>query len=636
MRAHAIAWILIVAVCVVAFGSALGNEFVWDDELIITNNPGIRDLSHPLKFFSPRYWMVVRANYRGMPKRGYRPLPELLFAVDYAVWGLNPIGYHAVNIAVHAINCVLLYALAHRILRTRVGAMFCALLFAAHPVHVEAVVWAKARSELLALLFVLAAILLYDRYLSRPADSRRVHLHVLSIAAFALALTCKASAAVLPALLLLYVWCVVPRWRWRRGVLGLVPLAGIVGAFFAVKAPLPYIPGPLHMVGGSPALTGIAALGIYMKLLLAPAGLCAHHSVHTARTVFDPSVLRGLALSAALVAGGLVAARRSRAAFFAVGWTIVALAPLSVLELMGRRVGELRAYAPSVGFCLVVAFLLSSIATVAPTRVPRASLARLAAALCAFLVITYTALSALRTLDWADEVHLWHDTVAKNPGSWHGLAGLSEEYIQRGMYDEARPLLERLVRLDPTPRAAWYRLATVYQETGRPGAAAKVYNRLVAEDPDDGRAWAALGALLGKTGEHSRAMAHFERALRVSPGSAYVHRHLGAYYTNTGRYREALAEMSEALRLKPDSPSTLHLMGAVYDAMGSPAQALEYYRRSTQLRPESVATWLSLAACYERLGDVNGAVRCYRRCAAMRGPLAEQAKQHLARLRAGR
>ncbi len=635
MRAHCITLILIVVVCAAAFATTLGNEFLWDDNLIIVDNPGVHDLSRPFKFFTPQYWKVIRADYRSMPRRGYRPIPELLFAVDYSLWGPNPIGYHAMSILLHAANCVLLYALALRILKNARAAAFCALLFAAHPIHVEAIAWAKARSELLALLFALVVILVYGRYLTSASPSQSLHLYICAVISFALALMCKASAVILPALLALYIWCFVPRARRRRALFGLLPLVGITAAFFAVGAALPHIPDTPQIEGGSSVLTAIAALGVYLKLLLVPAGLCAHHRIHTVQTVLDPSVLRALPLGVALLAGAVAALRRSQVAFFALGWLIIGLAPLAALELMGRRVGELRAYAPSVGFCLLVAFLLSRMPALALARVSREAVERLAIVLCVFLVGAYTGLSAVRSMDWVDEFTFWSDTVAKNPDSWHALAGLSEIYVTKGLHDKAIPYLEHLVRLDWRDRSARYRLAAAYQETGRLDDAIEVYKLLRRGDPGDARAIAALGGLYGKKSEDSKALAYLREALRAAPDSAYAHRQLGIFYTNKGRHAEALSELREALRLKPESPATDYVLGALYDAMGSHTQALRQYRRAAELRPNSPQVWLAMGACYEQLGNPEGAIRAYRRCAELPGPQAEQAKKHLSRLAGG-
>jgi tetratricopeptide (TPR) repeat protein len=632
MRPHGISLVLIVAVCAAAFAGALPNKLLWDDNLIIVDNPGVHDVRQPLKFFTHQYWNVVRADYRAMPQRGYRPIPEVSFAAQYALWGPNPVGFHAVSILVHAANCVLLYLLSLTILKDNRGATFCALLFAAHPIHVEAVVWAKAQSELLAVLFLLVGMLTFSRCFGPAASGKWRYLLLCSIAACALALMCKASAAVLPALLALYVWCFVPRARQRRGAFALIPFAGVVGVFFAVKATLPYIPDKPTVETGSSFLTGLSALAVYLRLLVVPAGLCAHHRVYTVMSLFDSTLLRVLPMGVALLGAAVVALRRSRVAFFALLWLIISLAPLSLMELMGRRVGELRAYTPSVGFCLLLAFLLSSIPALASARISRTSLNRAAAALCAFLVVAYTGLSAMRSLDWADPFTFWSDTLEKNPDSWHALSGLSEVYAKNGRHEEAIVLLERFVSIATDRRNSRYRLATLYQATDRVDDAVALYEALAAEDQADSRALIALASIRGKQGEHEIAMSLFRRGLEIAPLSPYAHRQLGIYHSRMGRYPEAIAELEETLRLKPDDGPTLQMLGITYATAGREADAMKIFQKCLEVDPTRLQVWLSMGECYEKMGNPAEAARCYQEAIKAGDPLAKDAKARLAHL----
>jgi Flp pilus assembly protein TadD len=632
MRSHGKAVILIVGLCAFVFANALHNDLQWDDRFIISENPGIRELTSPLKFFTRSYWVQTLANYQGLPGRGYRPVPEFLFAVDYALWRLNPVGYHATSLLVHTANSVLLYFLAHRAFRDGRIAAFCALLFAVHPVHVEAVVWAKARPELLALLFMLGAMLLYARYLDAPSSSRPVPFAVCGVLLFGLAVVSKASAVVLPGLLAVYLWCFVPRERLRRGLLALLPFVGVMVGFLAVRAVMPHRPPQVMVPEGLLFWTGVAVLGMYLKLLLVPIGLCAQHAVSLVADVHDPSVFRAVALGLPLLGGAVAALWRSRAAFFALAWIILSMIPLMALNAVGRLVGENRAYIPSVGFCLLAGLLLGSIPALASKRLPRASLERTAIALCVLLICIYAGLTVVRNMDWANELSLWTDTLRKNPDSWVGHQVLGMMYVEKGLPGKAVPHLEREVELYPQDLSARYQLARAYQQTGREEQAVATFNALLTASPADVRTRAELAALYGRMGHDEAAMAEFQRALRDAPQTAVVHRLLGIFHVHKGQYEEALPALTTALQLKPDSPSAHHALGVVYEKTGSPERALAEYRRAAELRPESVESWLAMGALYERLGDIGSAIRSYQKCADRPGPLADQARAHVARL----
>ena len=137
MRAHVPALILVVVVAGGVFVNARRGVFLWDDDPIILNNPLIRSMGRALTSFAPRYWVRLRQLDRQQTGRQYRPVAEISFALDYALWGLNELGYHVTSILVHMANSVLVYFLAYRVLRRHKGAALCGLLFAAHPIHVE-------------------------------------------------------------------------------------------------------------------------------------------------------------------------------------------------------------------------------------------------------------------------------------------------------------------------------------------------------------------------------------------------------------------------------------------------------------------------------------------------------------------
>jgi hypothetical protein len=154
--------LVLTAVSAGLYANTLDNSFfIWDDQNLIVQNGFIRDLSGIPFLFTPDYWQSHP--YSGQ----YRALRTVSFALDYHFWGLNPFGYHLTNVLLHCLNVLLIYWLAFRVLSfagpripARVpekkdgnfnlyAAFACALLFAAHPVHVESVAWVKNRSDIL-------------------------------------------------------------------------------------------------------------------------------------------------------------------------------------------------------------------------------------------------------------------------------------------------------------------------------------------------------------------------------------------------------------------------------------------------------------------------------------------------------
>jgi hypothetical protein len=203
--------LLLVALGLIAYQQIWHLGYIWDDDYYVTHNAALRDL-HGLW----RIWFDVTATPQ------YYPLVHSSFWLEYHFWGLNPVGYHAINLILHMLAAILLWRV---LVQLRVpGAWLAAAIFAVHPVHVESVAWITERKNVLSAVFYLAAALAYLRF-ERARDSeesgrRAWTFYAASFAFFVLALLSKTVACSLPAALLLARW-------WRTGTLkrrDIVPL----------------------------------------------------------------------------------------------------------------------------------------------------------------------------------------------------------------------------------------------------------------------------------------------------------------------------------------------------------------------------------------------------------------------------
>jgi tetratricopeptide (TPR) repeat protein len=632
MREHAAVLILVVVIGGGIFINARRTPFLLDDRYIIVHNEQIRDLRRAAASFGLQYWLRQRARGEPMGFRDYRPVTELSFALDYAIWQLNPLGYHVTSILTHVANCVLVYFLALRILGTRHAAAFSSLLFAAHPIHVEPIVWAKARAALLALLFVLAAILLYVRYLERPRAAAA--LYAGSLTCFALALCSQASGLVLPVLLALYLWCFPVPGR-RRAFLALVPFVGLVALFFALNETLPDDPTNfLPMTSQMHLLTIVATPGPYLRLLVLPINLCLSHHFSIPMSADAPVVLRALPWELALIFALVLTFRRSKTAFFALAWMPIAMVPVSNIVPLGRPIAEPRAYLPSVGFCLLVALVLHAVPALARTRGGRRTLHRLSLALCASLVALYSGLTVARNLDWTDAGRLHRDTLAKNPRSVGAHIELASVYVGRGQPRLALPHLRQACALAPIDIDARNQLATLCRHLGLYDEAITQYVWLLEYRPGHVETHIGLGIAYAEKGSLGRAAAQFEEALRLDPGNYHARLNLGLAHLRSGNSERAAAELRQAVEQRPDSAFARHHLGVAYHRMGRRDLALRQYEESVRLEPGRAETWLAMGMCYQEEGNEAEAIRCYEECLEVGGPLSPEVERRLAQLRA--
>lgn len=587
----------VVLLAALPFLRALGHPFVdWDDELLFVDNPGYRGLS-----LAHLGWMLSSV-HMGL----YMPVTWLSSALDHALWGLDPRGYHLGNLLLHAGTAGLLFLAIERLLdlakvggaRARLGgAAFGALVFALHPLRVESVAWATERRDVLSGLFLMAALLAYLRHVEWPGGRALAW----SGGLFALALLAKPAGMTFPLVLLaLDVW---PLGRLRaRGLRALLAEKGTLLALGLLGAWIGWI-GQARTPG---ALTSLADLGwgarvdlalrgflFYPWKTIAPSGLAPLYPLDPSRGLADAmgpaSLLAGLA-------GALLAWRRRVpglvAAVLAYGLLI---APLLGLAHAGRQEAADRySYLATLPFAFLAAGLLARSGWRADGRARGTVLAAAGA-----LLLLGGGLAARQTEVWRDSVTLWRRVASVTPGSAVGHHRLGVALLRADRAEEAEPILARAATLgagpgEPDPR---YDLARCRLLLGdEPGARAAL-DALLAAEPDHLGALLLAEALDLRAGALEAALARHRRALAVRPELVPVERRLarleeaqrsGAPLT-TREFDYAAAQLATARELL---------------AEGRPCEAEYHLRNAAAFAPSSEA-WTLLATSLEAQGKAE-------------------------------
>ena len=311
---HLIIAMFLSMVGALVYANTLNNGFVYDDRVVVVDDPQIRDFGH---------WRSII----GDP----RVLKTLTFMVDYQVWGLSPFGYHLTNIVLHLLVTMTLYVLVYTMTGITRLALITSLVFAVHPIHTEVVANIANRKDALATLFVLLALLFY---IKRGASGWRLGL---SLTAYVLALLSKevVGLAFLP-LVVLQDLCYrvhgegrgVQRTVRDYGPFVLVSFVGLVW-LIAVK-PVGYgVVNPWTLPLAEHLVTVLRAFSNYLVLLVWPLDLNADHVVERSQSVLDPAAL----IATAVMVTVLIVARWSHAfsrhLSFGFWWMVVAWLPIS-------------------------------------------------------------------------------------------------------------------------------------------------------------------------------------------------------------------------------------------------------------------------------------------------------------------
>ncbi|PYM07738.1 MAG: hypothetical protein DMD82_04895 [Candidatus Rokuibacteriota bacterium] len=478
---------LVATATFIVFTPALWNGFVWDDEFNLVENRDYRGLG-----WAQLAWMLTthRLHHPGLGGQ-WIPLTWMSFAVDWSVWGLHPLGYHLTNILLHAVSAAMLYLVARRLLAAateggeaavRLGAGAAALFFALHPLRAEAVAWITERREVLSMPFVLLTVLLY----LKAAERRGLWLAA-SVAAYALALSAKATTMTLPFVLLVLDFYPLRRLagQWRARLLEKVPYVLLAVAAMTVTLVSLRAASALTTVAdyGWPARIAIAAhsLVFYVAKTAIPLGLSPFYELPARVDPFAPRFL-GAALAVVVAASILTALVRRWPALLAVAASYAILvAPVSGLAQAGPHLVALRySYVSCLGWALLIGGGVVGIAEAARRgRLPRAY-APAALGAAGLWLVGLTTLTTTEVQKWRDNETLWRSALDFDPACAMCLGNVGDALEREGLWAPALPLLERALALRPQYVGFHRNLGLALLQTGRyPQAIAELELALV-------------------------------------------------------------------------------------------------------------------------------------------------------------
>ena len=493
--------IVIFILTLVVFGNTLFHRFTYDDHRGIEGNEFIASFKNLPRIFTRDYFKETH-------ELSYRPVVTATYFLDHAIWGKRPGGYHLSNVILHALSAVLFFYFLGVWFKDREARIFSSLLFALHPVVCEPVNSISFREDILAALFVLAALLVVFRA-SRLPDLVRVFLFSLFTL---LALFSKESAMSLVLIVHLY-------WILRRGKndpgfipgiskrlmigLGAVFLFYIIVRFFVMK---PVSTGKTLILGGS--IVAAAAHGGYLflkawRLFFFPVRLNADYVFGDMKGFFYKAFLGMGFVVGYLVFLWFLFKKRYHKTFFALIWILLFFLPVSNLWPLANPFAERYLYLPLMGFAFVmgIAWLALKKALASGDTSSKAGFPRYAAAI--FLLLL-SWLSVQRNLVWSMDQTLWSATLEREPRSVRAMNGIALSCIGKEKFDEAEVLLENALALAPRDYEVMNNLAVVYIRTLRPGSAEDLLERSLREKPDFAPALFNLGRLYISKGKEGR------------------------------------------------------------------------------------------------------------------------------------
>ncbi|QUW02721.1 tetratricopeptide repeat protein [Chloracidobacterium validum] len=597
-------WLLPVGVALLVYANTLANGFTYDDTPIIVNNPFIRSLVNIPNLFLAGYW-----DHRQAGLSNYRPLLTTTLALDYALWGLRPLGYHLVNVLLHAANVGWLFYLLRQYRVTPWAAGLAALVFAVHPVHTEAVANIIGRAELLGMFC--GGAMWWSWLRARQALHQAGWWRALAVMAYLAAMLSKENMVVLPAGLWLAEMLRVRR-RIRRSdwsVLWHVTLPHLwLAMAWLPYAGLRYLSEqgfrPMGALAGNPMSTQtlgerlVTMAGVsleWYRLVTLGFPLKPWYDAHNLILVpvWDWRTILGGGITLGLVVGALAAVRRVPLLTFAVGFWFITLALVSnVIVPIWTAVGERWLYVPSVSYAIALSWALVRLGGCIGQSATTPWRLGTSVGLALVLLTSYAFGAARRNLDWRNDFVLFSRFMETDPQHPLPYTFLGNA-CQLADPAQARLYYEQALAREPRFFLALLGLAQLDLRSGRLEDAQATLAQMIATKPpevvpldaDWGLAHALYARTLALQQNAASALEQISEARRYAPRDAPALTSCAIAYVTLGRLAEAEALLRDAIADGVDTATIRFNLGSVLLKQGNRAAAKQYFEAALRLDP---------------------------------------------------
>jgi tetratricopeptide (TPR) repeat protein len=616
------ALLVIVFLC---YANALSNGFVFDDHVILQNNPLLRKI----------------ANIPHLLVAGFRPLREISYVLDFALWGERPFGFHLTNILIHAANTVLVFLLMRRMIGDVPSAVVGALVFAIHPIQADAVTYISGRRDVLFSLFFLASFYSYLTYrrLSRDqslTSHRRSEFSWfgLFLLFWLLSLMSKEMAASLPGVV--FVWSFCDAWDTKVKSWGRRFLRAVREAFgrdkwlyITLSAAAPVYGWYVIYVKGSSVrargfdywggtfytnmLTVIRVHAWYLKQLVYPTPIVQYYGAFDiSASLLEWRVILAIFIVGVVVITGFLLLDRERLMAFAVLSYFVLLLPVSQIIPHHELLADHYLYLPLMSVGLFAAVLVRRL-SVKPDLVRRVAYSTATVLLVALGIMTVS-----RNRVYRNDLTLWQANYAETPNSIRAAFNLGSAYAD-SYPARAAELYKRCIMLDAAYAPAYVRLAMLYQSKEKAREAEELIKHALTlpeqtvkvpgyENPLRARSDLTIALALSKgfQGLDEEAEGLLMKAIEIYPGNQQPYELLASHYHVLDRPKE-FEVLKRQVAAFPGDPNPLQVLSTRLVEDKKYDEALPYLEKMFTMAPDGFYANYQLGQIYRTKNDCGRA-----------------------------
>lgn len=574
--------------------NSLQNLFTnWDDGMIY-QNPNIRNLN----------WDGVKKIFKYEKGNTYQPIRMLSYAVDYRFWKLNPMGYRITNIIFYFLTCLMIFftlRLLSKHLRQDYdegshfrAALFGSLIFASHPVHVEAVTWLAARKEVLQGFFFFAAFYLYLK--GREEESKKKLIYFgFTLFSILLAILSKPSSVVFPGVLIIYEiakmkqkWFEFLKNHWLFFLISFI--ISIIFVYVLIKVMIeaggfkPYRGGNFF----NNLLVSFYVFVYNIKLLILTINYSAAYTIPVSNPIISLRTVIFVITTVLIIGLSIWSLKKSKIFFFSTFFFLITISPYLNILPISTLLADRYVFIASFSYCFLLGIAFDRIYRITHTKFSKDFFKLLSLVLFLFLIGWYSFGTIEQNKIWQNSYTLWADAVEKYPNSNTANALMGVVYMELGMDNEAVKYLEKAVEILPYDYQSRNNLGIVYGRLGEPEKAYRELMIAMKLDPENDNIKINLSVFFIRQKEYQRAEEILKYLIQKRPHDAQLHYRLSYVYKEMGRYDLAISELERSSKLAPHIINPYEEMGNIYASkIINREKAIYYYTKGIENVPKA-------------------------------------------------
>lgn len=581
--------VIIAVVAFIPYSNSFETSFQLDDYHTILKNKQIGNYD---KYLNIDSWKKLIYN---------RQIPYLTFSLNYSFGKYDLFGYHLFNIIIHIFNSILVFLLVRKLFLTSIIAssrfknhssnisLFTALIFAVHPVQVQAVTYITQRMVSLAVMFYLLSVLFY---ISGRLENRKLKLvfFVLSFLSFVLGVFSKEIIFSLPLALIAteFFFFRDNNKINNKYLFSLIAITITATLIFLIKYGIPKQAEATDHV--SYFLTQLYTQTIYIRLLFLPFGQHLYYNIPVSSSIFDLDVLLGLAVFLVVLAITIVMYKEYRLISFGILWFYITLSIESSFFPLKFLFFEYRLYPAVFGYALTLVCTLYFLKEKTSPTVVKLILSA--------IVIVYGYLTYQHNKVWKDPVTLWTNNVIESPYNKEAHKNLGVELMTRGRMKEAYISFTRSIELDSNYAVPFAHRAVLLNEHSSFQSALFDANKAITLDSNKALYFNNRGFVFQSAGEYESAIKDFKKAIELERLYDNAIKNLSVVYLFQNKLDDALIYANRSIELVPEKADYFNNRGNIYFALNKLIEAEKDFRKAFEISP-------NFAKAANNIGVVN-------------------------------